>query len=66
MLDLFYIIWLIYNFESMDMNSNCHNDEIQIDIDDEYPQIISESDIHDDIGVSPNALLIRDTIKNSL
>ena len=50
----------------MDMNSNCHNDEIQIDIDDEYPQIISESDIHDDIGVSPNALLIRDTIKNSL
>ena len=59
--------FILHNLvESMDMNSNCHNDEIQIDIDDEYPQIISESDIYDDIGVSPKALLIRDTIKNSL
>ena len=44
----------------MDMNSNCHNDEIQIEIDDEYQEIILERDIHDD---TPNALLIRDAIK---
>ena len=47
----------------MDMNSNCHNDEIQIDIDDEYQEIILGRDIYDD---TPNTLLIRDTIKNSL
>ena len=56
--------FILHNLvESMDMNSNCHNDVIQIDIDDEYQEIIFKRDIHDDAS---NALLIRDTIKNSL
>ena len=51
--------FILHNLvESMNMNSNCRNDEIQIDIDDKYQEIILERDIHDEIGVSPNALLI--------
>ena len=44
----------------MDLNSNCHNEVIQINIDYEYQEIIFERDIHDD---TPNVLIICNTIK---